>query len=257
MQQPTQAPVKSARIFEIDVLRGVAIVLMALFHLLFDLAAYFGQNINLYSGLWFYVGRFSAILFMLLSGVSSSFGGRQFRRGLMVLAAALVVTLASLPIMGTNYIRFGILHFFAACMLLKALFDKFIKNYYARLVAALALVPFCFFMGRFAAKTAVNTFWLLPLGFMYPGFSSFDYYPLFPWAALFCLGVALGMVVYPHRKSLFSLDITRPQTNPFFKGLCALLRPFAFLGRHSLPVYLLHQPLILGVLFLLSWLGAL
>lgn len=254
LRKKEKAPLAN-RIFELDALRGLAILLMSTFHLVFDLMAYFGYAINIYSGPWFYVGRISAILFMLVSGMASTLGGKQFRRGIQVLLCALVVTLFSIPVMQQNYVRFGILHFFGAVMLLKALADKALKSRRARLVAALVLVPVCWGMGRWAAQTSVNTFWLLPLGFTYPGFTTFDYYPIFPWGAWFCAGVALGLLAYPTKKSLFTFNpAARPGTGPQ-KVLAAVLRPFMFLGRHSLPVYLLHQPLILGVLFLLRWLA--
>lgn len=251
-QAAAPKPKGKSRIFELDVLRGFAILLMSTFHLVFDLMAYFGQNINIYSGFWFYVGRSSAILFMLVSGISSTLGGKTIRRGLMVLGCAMVVTVASIPIMGQNYIRFGILHFFGAVMLLKGLADKLLKSWRSRLIASIVLVPFCWAMGRVVTQISVQTFWFLPLGIMYPGFTSFDYYPIFPWAAWFCGGIAIGLVVYKNKHSLFRFDIAQPQSTLPKKIARGIMRPFAFLGRHSLLVYLLHQPLILGVLFLLS-----
>lgn len=249
------APARRKRIFEIDVLRAVAILLMSTFHLVFDLVAYYGVPLTIYSGVWYWVGRSSAMLFMFVSGISGSFGGRSIRRGFIVLGAALIVTLVSIPTMGPNYIRFGILHFFAVVMIVKGLFDLVVKNYWARILTASVLVPVSLWLGDVVQKTTVRTPLLLPLGLTYPGFTSFDYYPLFPWAAYFCLGIVAGMLVYKNRQSLFAFDITQPQPTAGKRLLRAVLRPLAFLGRHSLLVYLLHQPLILGVLFLLSLAG--
>lgn len=245
------------RIFEIDALRGVAILMMSTFHLLFDLTTYFGVNVNIQSGPGFWVGRLSAILFMLVSGVSSSLGGRQVRRGFMVLGCGLIVTLASIPIMGEYYIRFGILHFFGAAMVLKGLYEMAVKNRTARLVTAALLVPLCFWLGGVVGTLSVKGPFLLPLGITYPGFVSFDYYPLLPWAGYFCLGIVAGMLVYKNKRSLLRWSPYTEQENTAGKAGAAVLRPLCFLGRHSLLVYLLHQPLILAVLFLLSFAGVL
>lgn len=250
-----QKPLKS-RIIEIDFLRGVAIVLMATFHLVFDLMAYFNVPLNIYSGFWFWVGRLSAILFMIISGVTSSLGGRQIRRGLMVLGCALIVTLVSIPMMGENYIRFGILHFFGTVMILKGLYEKLVKNQKIRFGTALVLIPLSFWLGQVVQDVAVNTPLLLPLGIMYPGFTSFDYYPLLPWVGYFCIGIVLGMLVYKQKKSLLE-HFHSPIGIKIKSALQILAKPLSFMGRHSLLVYLVHQPLILAVLYGLHWAGVL
>ena len=258
MAQPktdTVSPPRTAgRYTELDTLRGTAILLMSTYHLLFDLVAYFGKPLDIYTGPLFWVGRVSALMFMVISGASSTLGKKPFRRGLTVLGAALIVTLVSVPMMGEYYIRFGILHFFAAAMLGKALVDMVIKNRTARLVTAAALVPLSFWLGGVVKNIRVNTPLLLPLGILYPGFGSFDYYPLFPWLGVFCIGVVLGLAVYggenPLRARLVKSD--GASAKPF-----VLLRPLVWLGKHSLLIYLLHQPLILAVLYALNWLGVL
>ena len=244
----------SKRIFELDALRGLAILLMSLFHLVFDLQAYFGVPVEIHAGPWFYVGRSSAILFMLISGASSTLGGRSIRRGLMVLGAALLVTVASIPMMGEYYIRFGILHFFAAMMILKGLADMAIKNHTLRLILAFVMVPVSFVLGNLFKGITVDTPLLIPFGLLPPGWGSFDYYPIFPWAGVFCLGVGAGLLLYKSCKSLIPLNIYAPRQNPAAKAGTGVLRGLCLLGRHSLLIYLLHQPLILGILYLIFWL---
>jgi uncharacterized membrane protein len=85
---------------------------------------------------------------------------------------------------------------------------------------------------------AVGFDWLLPLGLHSPGFSSFDYFPLIPWLGIFLLGAALGKSVYAPRRSLLPWSL--PQT--FFNAA----------GRHSLIIYIAHQPVILGILYALG-----
>lgn len=249
---------KKPRIAEVDVLRGAAVLLMASFHLAFDLAAYFSVPLQIYSGAWYWIGRISAVMFMFIAGVASTLGTRAIRRGLIVLAAALLVTLVSIPTMGENYIRFGILHFFGTLMILKGLADKIFKTWRARLVAACVFALASWWLGIIVrGAPSVGTPLLLAIGLTYEGFSSFDYYPLFPSAAYFCLGIAAGLVVYRRKRSLLRMDISQRQQSIAKEVVRTVLRPFAFLGRHSLVVYLVHQPLILGVLFLLSFAGLL
>lgn len=258
MQQEEKKNKIARRFVELDVLRGFAILLMSLYHLVFDLVAYFDVPLNLYpDGIWWYVGRGSALLFMLISGMSSTLGKSSFKRGAIVLGCGLIVTLFSLPVMGENYVRFGILHFFGAAMILKALFEKIVKSPKVRFAVAVILIPLSWWLGKVTESTLIKGPWLLPIGIAYPGFTSFDYYPLFPWLGVFAAGVVLGMLVYKNKRALLVLDITQKQESAPREVARQGLRPLAFLGRHSLLVYLVHQPLILGALYLIHFAGLL
>jgi uncharacterized membrane protein len=85
---------------------------------------------------------------------------------------------------------------------------------------------------------AVRSDWLLPFGIPSPGFSAFDYFPLIPWFGIFLVGAALGKSVYASRRSLLPWRMPRTFVN--------------FAGRHSLVIYIAHQPLIMGVLYVLG-----
>ena len=80
--------------------------------------------------------------------------------------------------------------------------------------------------------------WLLPLGLLWPIFASYDYFPLIPWFGVFLAGAALGKTVYAPGKSL----LLRPPRETFIN----------FAGRHSLLIYVVHQPVIMGILYLLG-----
>ena len=218
------------RIWQIDFCRGIAICLMASFHFIFDLNYYWDIPVSYQSGFWYAVGKLSAILFTLIAGVSASLSVRHVRRGLIVLAWGFAITAATYLLDPQTYIRFGILHMQGSCMLLFPLVKSL------RSVWLVALATTAFVAGKWTTQLTGPAF-LLPLGIMPSGFHSLDYYPLLPWAALFLYGTALG-------KFVFSAHTPQPAVQPFWA------RPFTAAGRHSLAIYLLHQPLLIGVLWL-------
>lgn len=218
-----------ARRWQIDFSRGVAICLMASFHFVFDLNYYWDVPVSYQSGFWYYVGKLSAILFTFIAGVSASLSSRHIHRGLVVLGWGAVISLATYLLDSQTYIRFGILHMQGSCMLLFPL----LKNLRPAWLAATGTAVFV--AGKWTAELTGPAF-LLPLGVMPSGFQSLDYYPLLPWAALFLYGAALG-------KLGSGAQAPRPQP--------CWARPFSLAGRHSLAIYLIHQPLLIGLL----WVG--
>ena len=85
-----------------------------------------------------------------------------------------------------------------------------------------------------------DNLWLMPLGILPPTFSTSDYFPLLPNLGWFLLGAVMGRIVYRRKQTL--LPMVNPK-NP-------IVRFFSFLGRHSLWIYLIHQPLISGICML-------
>ena len=221
---------RSSRVWQIDFFRGVAICLMASFHFVFDANYYWNVPISYQSGFWFYVGKLSAILFTFIAGVSASISSRHIRRGLVVLSWGMLITLATYLLDSQTYIRFGILHMQGSCMLLYPL----LKNLRPTWLAALGAAVFA--AGNWTAELTGPAV-LLPLGLMPTGFYSLDYYPLLPWAGLFLFGAALG-------KLRLGIQKAHPGDQPVWA------RPFTAAGRRSLEIYLLHQPVLIGLLWL-------
>ncbi|MDD2421245.1 MAG: heparan-alpha-glucosaminide N-acetyltransferase domain-containing protein, partial [Heliobacteriaceae bacterium] len=105
------------RLWEIDLLRGLAIVLMVIFHLGYDLAEFFHQPVTWQTGWLYATGKIAAIMFVFLAGLSSTFSRSNGKRGLKLLVLALVITLVtSLALPGSNII-FGVLHCLGTSMI--------------------------------------------------------------------------------------------------------------------------------------------
>jgi len=231
------------RIWEIDFLRGLSIILMVGYHLLFDLGEFrgakrfLGFSTDLSSAAWTAAQLFFAGLFIVLSGISSTLSRSNVKRGLKLLAVSLLVTAATYVFDSTSAIYFGILQCLAVSILIYG--AAFAKAGPAACAASSALV-----IGLGAALQSwtkgmtIRFDWLLPLGIHSPSFSSFDYFPLFPWLGIFLAGAALGKSVYASRRSL----IPRRLAETFVNAA----------GRHSLLIYIVHQPVIMGVLYLLG-----
>jgi uncharacterized membrane protein len=236
-------PARPPRIWEIDFLRGLSIILMVCYHLLFDLGEFvgitrfLGWSTDLSTTAWTVAQYFFATLFVLLSGTSSTLSRSNVRRGLRLLAVSLAVSAATYIFDPSSAVYFGILQCLAVSMLIYgAAFEKAgaaVCAAWGALVIGLAVA-----LPVLKKTLAVRSDWLLPFGIHSPSFSAFDYFPLIPWFGIFLVGAALGRSVYASRRSLLPWRMPRTFVN--------------FAGRHSLLIYIVHQPVIMGVLYLLG-----
>jgi uncharacterized membrane protein len=218
---------------EIDVLRAVAIVLMVLFHLVYDLKEFAGVSIVYQSPLWFFIGKYSALLFIFISGLSSGFSRSPVRRGLRVLFYGMGITVVTYLFMKDEYVRFGILHFLGVTMILSPLLVRLSSWTLWGFAGSSAVLGFWF------KEQVLKTSLLLPFGLMYDGFGSMDYYPLFPYLAVTLLGILAYRHFYAQRTgTLFAL-----------RKNSELIR---WLSRNSLGIYLFHQPLLLLMIFIIN-----
>ncbi len=242
-----KAPAKAARIWEIDFLRGFSIILVVGYHLLYDLGDYvgiprfLGWSTNLSTVAWTIAQHFFAGLFVLLSGVSGTLTRNNTRRGLRLLAVALALTLATYLIAiglhlfdPADTILFGILHCLAVSMLLYGAIFKKVSAAANALLGA-GIVGLAAVLPILKKALVIRSNWLLPFGLPSPAFSSLDYFPLIPWFGVFLIGAALGRSVYSKKKSLLPWRMPANFVN--------------WAGRHSLVIYIVHQPLIMGVLY--------
>ena len=218
------------RYYALDVLRGLSILLMVCYHWGYDLVLYdLLPDWVLYNPLLDGLQLFFASVFVAISGASSTFSRNNWRRGLKILLCALAVTAATYWFDPGSTVRFGILHFLGAAALLYQLLRPLLERFPPNPLVCLAL----FFAARFATKPHYNVPGLWWLGFRQPGFSSGDYFPLLPWFFMYLLGVWLGKYLAQGRAPVW-LERRR----------CPWLEK---IGRHTLLIYLLHQPLCMGL----------
>jgi uncharacterized membrane protein len=190
---------------------------------------------------WFaFIKRWGGILFILLSGTCATLGRRSVRRGLVVFGCGLVISAVTYGMYRYGFhksiiIYFGVLHCLGTCMILWWIFKRFPGWLLAVLGVAMVVVGF-----YLDTIYPADNLWLMPLGILPPTFSTSDYFPLLPNLGWFLLGAVMGRIVYRKKQTL--LPMVNPK-NP-------IVRFFSFLGRHSLWIYLIHQPLISGICML-------
>ena len=221
----------------LDLVRGICIILVVWYHVLYNLSEIFGGNYAFFrsEGMNNFRDGFVGVL-MVLAGISCSLTRSNWKRGCKTLGCGLLITAVMAVAMPDQPITFGILHFFGCCMLLYAATRPLIGKIPVWPGAAVSLA--LFFLTRNLYYTVTNvprSFVLFALGFR-TGHYSADYYPILPWVFLFLAGGFLGR--------LFARGAV-PEV--FTKDPVPAL---SFLGRHTLSIYLLHQPVVYGVMWL-------
>ena len=243
-KNPTQ------RFWEIDALRGVAIVMMVLVHLRYDLVYYGGYRTPLLvSAGWVNFARVTASMFMFLVGVSLTLsfaratkgepGDRQLfakylKRGLTVFGWGMVITVVTWVLLREGAVYFGILHFIGLSIILAY---PFLRLRLPNLLIGLILIA----LGMCLNGRTFTFPWLMWLGLAPERLYSVDYYPLIPWFGVVLLGVFFGNLLYPGHARRFPF--------PNWSGVLPI-RWLAFLGQHSLMIYMVHQPIIMAMLSL-------
>ena len=228
----------SQRIHHLDALRGLAIAMMIAYHFCFDLD-YFGvidADLN-HAPFWLAARSLIVTLFLAVMGVSLQLAHRNgihwravTRRFALLAGCAALVTLATWLLFPRSYVFFGILHFIALASLLGL---PFLNRPWLAMACGTALL-------------AVGILWSHPffnsapwqwIGLMTHKPITEDYVPLIPWFGVVLLGMAAGMGL---RKA------------PAKRMLVGWRGALTWAGRHSLPIYLLHQPLLMGMLYLVT-----
>ncbi|MBO4637768.1 MAG: DUF1624 domain-containing protein [Clostridiales bacterium] len=244
------------RAFELDLLRGVAIIMMVFMHLSYDVRYEFGQDIFSYlesSWFWVFVHPIITGLFVSLSGICCSMSRNNFKRGLKLLAVALAFTVVtSLITRFTDIyilILFNVLHVLAVSIIIYALVDLIekktrISSNAVTLILALTGIYIVLLNNNIHMYDySSDKLPLLIFGITVDGEPAMaDYMPLIPWAGVFLIGSSVGRILYSEKKTLF------PDRSEVIRKFT---RPLEFLGRHSLLIYLVHQVVGYGILWLI------
>lgn len=226
-----------SRIWELDALRGVCILCVIVVHFLFDLSFFGGLSLTLPA--WYvFLQEYGGAIFVVLSGVCVTLGSKSVRRGLIVFACGMLITAVTygmyrLGMSGADVVvKFGVLHLLGVCMLVYPAFKKLPPAMLTVLGLVIAIT------GYAIRGVVVPQRWLFPLGLTYEGFTSSDYFPLFPQLGYFLIGAAIGKTAYREKRTLLPGAF---QQTP-------VARFFCWCGRQSLFIYLLHQPIVYGLL---------
>ncbi len=232
----------------IDVVRGVAIIAMIIFHFLYDLQFLFDQNVIKNDAFWHWVPYGISALFLTVAGIMLSMNYQKkkyntwrkiIKRSSKIFLFGMVITLVTFFFDFGGKIYFGILHCIALCSLLSFFFYRFSQKFlffFGFLTVILGI-----FLGQ--QSLVLQTpyfFWLFPYYPMAIG-PMIDYYPLIPAFGFILLGIFLGKI-YSKKTTDFIFT-----THAWF----AFTKPLQYLGQYSLWIYMLHQPVLYSVLYCL------
>jgi uncharacterized membrane protein len=234
---------KEQRFWEVDAARGVAIVMMVVYHLTYDLDTFGGYGIESTSGFWAGFADATASAFLFLVGVSLAISysradagrglfGKYLRRGVRILAYGLALTLVFLAL-GLGVVAFGILQLIGVSIILAY---PLLRYRFANLFLGVSIIAIGWYVR--AQDVSSESPWLLPLGVVPENLSMPDYRPLLPWFGVVLLGLFAGNVLYGGAKRPAGVPREAPQ----------VARPLVPLGRNSLFIYLIHQPILVALL---------
>lgn len=214
---PTGTAKKASRYLEIDILRGIAIVMMVWFHLLFDLNYFAIAPVDTSAGFWRIFGYTTAVIFVAIAGISAYISNerakhrfssensnensnkcliKSLKRGFFIFLIGVGISIVTFLVIGDGWIVFGILHLIGLSIMLSPLFMRF-KCRNLVIGAAVIVAGFLIRDIQFNISQPFLTPLLIPLGITPNNFYSVDYEPLLPWFGVFLIGIAIAAYLYP------------------------------------------------------------
>ncbi len=236
----------------LDLIRGIAIVNMIIYHALWDLVYLCDIDMDWYDSVGAYVWQ-QAICwtFIFVSGFSFCLGKKSLKRGFLVLAMGAIISVVTAVFVPEEKILFGVLTLIGSCMIIFSFLDKYLKNSNPLLGLFVSIIAFVLLknindgyigfekwnlvkLPDFLYSNILSTY----LGFTENGFASSDYFSLFPWIFLFSAGYYL-----------FKICKMKNWLRYFEQSKIKCLEK---MGKHSLGIYMLHQPVIYLILSLIQ-----
>ena len=236
-----------------DIIRGSALIQMMLYHGLWDLVFVFGIDIPWFGSAGCYIWQQSICwVFIFLSGFCVNFSKHKLKRAVTVLICSAVISIVTIVVMPYAAVKFGVLTLIGSGMLFMIPLDKLFSKVPPLAGGAVSMLLFILtrnvpygYLGfenlniiSLPQSLYCNIFTAY-IGFPPADFSSSDYFSVVPWFFLF----SAGYFAYRIFRKYDLFQILSPVTIP----------PIEWLGRHSLVIYMIHQPLIYGILLLTAW----
>jgi len=232
--------------WEVDLVRGLATVMMVVYHFLYDLNFFDVYRLNIGYGFWWFFARSIATLFIVLVGVSITLSysrtkvqnpqgnifPKYLKQGLSIFMVGVGITIATWFLLKEGFILFGILHFIGVSIILAY---PFIRYRFFNLLLGAFLIS----IGVYLKNLTFDFSWLFWLGFRPENFYTLDYFPVLPWLGVVLIGLFLGNVLYPNYNRMY--DLWDNPHSSLVKLLCTI-------GRRSLLIYLVHQPILIILL---------
>lgn len=234
------------RYVSIDIIKGIAVIGMVIFHLFFILymLSIVSVDFSNTNTVLKTIGRASALIFLFLSGFNLQLNAdkkaieKYLKRIAILSFYAALITVFTVLFLPTAPIYFGILHFFAvvSLLLIPLLFLNIsFKKYF------FSLVFFNLFI--FILYQQLGDAWyFIPFGYYPKNFVSVDYYPIFPWIYVVLFGTWLARV--SKRDEILSyLEKHTPKQ----------LKIISVIGKYSLQIYMIHAPIIIFLAFIYTF----
>lgn len=243
------------RVSLLDEIRGFAIICMVVYHAFYNLVFMFGFDIPVFTSVGMNTVRdIFAGMFIFISGSVCHYSKSNLKRGALCFACGMLLTAVTWLVIPAQIIKFGILHLLGICMMLYPAVQGLLKKLpdFAGLPVFIAAFLTTYNLPRgylgfkpYFALTLprgpydANVF---PLGFRSETFFSSDFFPILPWSFIFFAGFYFGRILKSGKMPGFFYSLHCP--------------PLAAVGRNTLIIYLLHQPVIYGIMELISLLTA-
>lgn len=243
--------IKKIRYTVPDIIRGVSVIAMIVYHTMWDIVYLFGVSVPWFkTDMGFLFQQSICWSFVLISGFCWHLGKKKIKRSVIVLACSLVLTAVTAIVMPEQIILHGVLSLIGTAMLVTIPLDKIFKKVHQLwgIVISFLLFLLTYDINNGFVGIAGHKLFELPeslylntatafFGFPHDTFYSSDYVPILPWIFVFFIGYFIYALLERKNKLKFLSKFT--------------CKPIEFVGRHSLEIYMAHQPIIFGVLFLI------
>jgi len=242
---------KKRRYELLDAFRGFTILSMIGYHFSYDVFILYDRNPGWLSNPMGFLWQQSiCISFIFICGLCASFSRDLFKRGFLLNLCGLLITAVTVIFSPSAAVYFGVLNLLGCSLLLLIPVKKMVSDKTWPMIEVITLFLFVLFRNVTKGYLGIGdrilyavpfsfyeSKWMVPFGFPYRGFYSSDYFPILPWFFLFLTGYCFSFYL--------------KKTEWLKKALTPKIPLLSFIGKHSLIIYMLHQPVLMGICMLL------